>query len=266
MGAANMDDALFVDRVEVADAIAQYEVRLDKFSGPLDLLLYLIRKDELNIADIPIAHITQQYLNYLDIMRSLDLEVAGEYILMAATLIRIKAQMLLPRQDEESEDDDPRRTLVAALLEYRQFKEASGILHRYESDERTKYPAYGDMPSRRIEETLQMDATVFDLVTVMGELLKRASADQAHEVTSEPYSVEDQIAIVRARLEHAETLLLSDLLGSTWTRGLLVVTFLALLELTRLSIIFIEQTAHCHDIKIVRRQTVESPSVPEGGL
>jgi segregation and condensation protein A len=261
-----MDDALFVDRMEVADAIAQYEVRLDKFSGPLDLLLYLIRKDELSIADIPIAHITKQYLSYLDIMRSLDLDVAGEYILMAATLIRIKAQMLLPRPDEDGEDDDPRRTLVAALLEYRQFKEASGILHRYESDERMKYPATGDMPSRRVEETLQMDATVFDLVSVMGALLKRARTDVAHEVTAEPYSVEDQIAAIQARLEHAHALLLSELLGSAWTRGLLVVTFLALLELTRLSIIFLEQTAHFQDIKIVRRQHVESPSVPEGGL
>lgn len=260
-----MDESVFVDRLEAATELAQYEVQLDKFSGPLDLLLYLIRKDELDITDIPVAHITQQYLSYLDIMRALDLEVAGEYILMAATLIRIKAQMLLPRPQTEDEDEDPRRTLVAALLEYRQFKEASGILHRYESEERTVFPAAGDMPARIVEENVQIEATVFDLVSVMGEMLKRARADLRHHVDAEPYTVEDQIAQIEARLLNEEHFLLSDLLGSEFTRALLVVTFLALLELTRLNTITIQQTAHFQDIQILRREETVHAAVPEGG-
>jgi segregation and condensation protein A len=255
---------LYVDRPEAAVELARHEVRLEKFSGPLDLLLYLIRKDEVDITDIPIAHITQQYLEYLEIMRALDLEVAGEYILMAATLIRIKAQMLLPRPELDGEDDDPRGTLVAALLEYQQFKEASAVLHGYESDERPRYANPGDMPARRIDETLRDDVSVFDLVTVMGEMLRRAREDLHHRVIAEPYSVEDQITAIRKRLEAEDTLLLSELIGHPPILGLIVVTFLALLELARLHIIALEQVARFADIRI-RRRTLIAASALEGG-
>jgi segregation and condensation protein A len=260
-----MDDSVFVDRLEAAAELAKHEVRLEKFSGPLDLLLYLIRKDELDIKDIPIARITRQYLDYLDVMRALDLEVAGDYILMAATLIRIKAQMLLPRPELEGEEEDPRGRLVAALLEYQQFKEASGILHGYESDERQMYACSGDMPPRRVEETLSGDANVWDLVTVMAQLLKRSRTELQHEVVTDRYSVEEQIEFIRARLELRERLLLTELLGGTWTRGLLVTTFLALLELARLHILSIEQTAHFDDIVLSRRSQEQIPSALEGG-
>lgn len=260
-----MDESVFVDRAEAAAELAGYEVQVDKFSGPLDLLLYLIRKDELDITDIPVAHITQQYLGYLDIMRALDLDVAGEYILMAATLIRIKAQMLLPKPESADEDEDPRQTLVAALLEYRQFKEASGILHRYESEERTVFSSPGNMPERIVEENVQIEATVFDLVSVMGEMLKRARADTDHQVDTELYTVEDQIARIEALLFNEDTFLLSDILGDGFTRGLLVTTFLALLELTRLNTITLEQTAHFQDIQITRREETVAAPVPEGG-
>jgi segregation and condensation protein A len=259
-----MEADVFVDRAESAAELARREVRLEKFSGPLDLLLYLIRRDEVDITDIPIARITQQYLEYLEILRALDLEVAGEYILMAATLIRIKAQMLLPRPDEEPEEEDPRGRLVAALLEYQQFKEASGVLHGYESDHRRSFAHPGQMPPRRVEETLKHDATVFDLVTVMGELLKRSREDPYHQVTTDPYSVEDQIVVVEARLALGSSFLLSDLLGTQPSRGLVIVTFLALLELTRLHIISIEQVARFRDIRIHRRELQPASSL-EGG-
>jgi segregation and condensation protein A len=260
-----MDDTVFVDRAEAAAELARHEVRLEKFSGPLDLLLYLIRKDELDIRDIPIAHITRQYLDYLDVMRALDLEVAGDYILMAATLIRIKAQMLLPRPEPEAEEEDPRGRLVAALLEYQQFREASGVLHGLETQERERYPGAGDMPARRVEETLVGDAEVWDLVRAMGELLKRSRSEKQHEVVTDPYSVEDQIALIRTRLADVERLLLTELLGGEWTRGLLVTTFLALLELARLHMIAIEQTVHFDDIVLVRRPEFFSASALEGG-
>lgn len=260
-----MDESVFVDRPEVAAELAKHEVRLEKFSGPLDLLLYLIRKDELDITDIPIARITRQYLDYLDVMRALDLELAGDYILMAATLIRIKAQMLLPRPEIEGEEEDPRGRLVAALLEYQQFKEASGILHGYESQERQTYPCPGDMPPRRVEETLTGDANVWDLVSVMAQLLKRSKVEAQHQVVTDRYSVEEQIEFIRGRLDREERILLTALLGGSWTRDLLVTTFLALLELARLHMLLIEQTAHFDDIVILRRSQEHVPSALEGG-
>ena len=248
-----MDATVFVDRPEAAPELAQREVKLEKFSGPLDLLLYLIRKDEVDIKDIPIAKITRQYLDYVDIMRAMDLEVAGEYILMAATLIRIKAQMLLPRPEESDIEEDPRGALVAALLEYQQFKEASGMLHGYESDARRRFGNPGNMPRRRIEETLKQDASVFDLVRAMGELLKRARQDVAHEVFDEAYHIENQIELITERLKLVGSLLLSELLDQVPTRAYLVVNFLALLELTRQHIVTIEQVQRYRDIRISRR-------------
>jgi segregation and condensation protein A len=260
-----MEETVFVDRAEAAAELARHEVRLEKFSGPLDLLLYLIRKDELDIKDIPIARITRQYLDYLEVMRALDLEVAGDYILMAATLIRIKAQMLLPRPEAEGDEEDPRGRLVAALLEYQQFREASGVLHGLESQERLRSPGAGDMPARRVEETLVGDANVWDLVRAMGELLKRSRSERQHEVVTDPYSVEEQIAFVRSRLVHHERLLLTELLQGRLTRGLLVTTFLALLELARLHMIAIEQAVHFDDIVVRRRPGFSAPSALEGG-
>jgi segregation and condensation protein A len=257
-----MDATLFVDRPEASAELTRHDIRLEKFSGPLDLLLYLIRKDELDIKDIPIAHITRQYLDYLEILRALDLEVAGEYILMAATLIRIKAQMLLPRPPEEPEEEDPRGALVAALLEYQQFREASGVLHALESDMRRRFPNPGNMPERRVEETLLGPSSIYDLVTVMGELLRKSRPDISHQVFAEPYHVEVQIEVIKARLLTEEALLLSQLVGRQPVRGLLVATFLALLELTRLHVIAIEQAVRFRDI-LIRRAQETGPHPPE---
>ena len=245
-------DSILVDRPEAAAELARHDIRLEKFSGPLDLLLYLIRKDELDIRDIPIAHITHQYLDYLEILRALDLEVAGEYILMAATLLRIKAQMLLPRPPEEPEEEDPRGALVAALLEYQQFREASGVLHAFESDMRRRFAHPGERPARKVEEVLTGSASVYDLVAAMGEILRRSRPDVSHQVFAERYHMEDQMEVVQARLQAEGELLLSQLVGVTPVRGLLVATFLALLELTRLQVIVMEQAFRYRDILIRR--------------
>lgn len=240
-----------VDSHEASLLIGQADIRLDKFSGPLDLLLYLIRKDELDITDIPIAHITRQYLEYLDLFRALDLEVAGEYILMAATLLRIKAQMLLPKPPEEPEEEDPRGALVAALLEYQQFREASGVLHGLESDARRRIVHPGDMPPRKVEEVLTGSASIYDLVAALGDILKRVQPE-AHQVYVERYHVEDQMARIRSLLEADERCLLSQLVGEPPVRGLLVAIFLALLELTRLQVVVLEQAFRYRDILICR--------------
>ena len=243
-------DSILVDRPEASSQLARHDIRLEKFSGPLDLLLYLIRKDELDIRDIPIAHITRQYLDYLEIFQALDLEVAGEYILMAATLLRIKTQMLLPRPPEEPEEEDPRGMLVAALLEYQQFREASGVLHGMESDQRRRFVRPGDMPAKRVEEVLTGSASVYDLVSALGEMLRRTQPEVSHQVFVERYQVEDQIVVIRARLEAEGEVLLSALVGQIPNRGLLVATFLALLELTRLQAILLEQAFRYRDIRI----------------
>ncbi len=243
-------DTLLVDRPEASSQLARHDIRLEKFSGPLDLLLYLIRKDELDIRDIPIAHITRQYLDYLEAFQALDLEVAGEYILMAATLLRIKTQMLLPRPPEEPEEEDPRGALVAALLEYQQFREASGVLHGFESDQRRRFACPGDLPARRVEEVLTGTASVYDLVAALGQMLRRTLPDVSHQVFVERYQVEDQIVVVRTRLEAEGELLLSNLVGQIPVKGLLVATFLALLELARLQAILLEQVFRYRDIRI----------------
>ena len=182
-------------------------------------------------------------------------------------LTSVGEQWIAGRDDTsfEGEEEDPRGRLVAALLEYQQFKEASGILHGYESQERLTYPCAGDMPPRRVEETLAGDSNVWDLVSAMGQLLKRSRAEIQHEVVTDRYSVEEQIEFVRARLERQERILLTELLGGVWTRGLLVTTFLALLELARLHILWIEQTAHFDDIVLSRRTEQHAPSALEGG-
>lgn len=253
-------DSILVDRPEAALQLAHHDIRLDKFSGPLDLLLYLIRKDELDIRDIPIAHITRQYLDYLELFQALDLEVAGEYILMAATLLRIKVQMLLPRPPEEPEEEDPRGALVAALLEYQQFREASGVLHGLESDSRRRFALPGELPARRVEEVLTGSASVYDLVAALGEMLRRVAPDISHQVFVERYHVEDQIAHIQLRLEQEGEFLLSELLGAQPVRGLLVATFLALLELTRLQAIVLEQAFRYRDILIRRTAEPEKPA------
>lgn len=253
-----MDKAITLESTSSRLDFDRHEIQVDKFSGPLDLLLYLIRRDELDIIDIPIARITRQFLDYVDILRSLDLEVAGEYILMAATLIRIKAQMLLPRPEVEGEEEDPRGSLVAALLEYQQFKEASGVLHQYESNERPRFANPGNMPARRIDETLRQDVTVYDLVTAMGEMLKRVKKDDSHEVFTDQYTVEDKIESICNQLKYEEYIQFSDLVGDPPTRALVVVTFLALLELCRLHTITIEQVAPLANIRIRRQVTVEA--------
>lgn len=257
-----MDKAITLESTNSRLGLDRHEVRVEKFSGPLDLLLYLIRRDELDIKDIPIARITRQFLDYVEILRSLDLEVAGEYILMAATLIRIKAQMLLPRPEVEGEEEDPRGSLVAALLEYQQFKEASGVLHQYESNERPQFANPGNMPARRIDETLRHDVTVYDLVTAMGDMLKRVRTDDSHEVFTDQYTVEERIESICDRLKYEEYILCSDLMSDPATRAFVVVTFLALLELCRLHTITIEQVAPFADIRIRRQVSV---SALEGG-
>jgi segregation and condensation protein A len=215
------------------------------FEGPLDLLLYLIRQDEIDIYDIPIAQITHQYLAYLEAMRELDLEIAGEFILMASMLIRIKSQMLLPKTGEpEEEIEDPRSELVAALLEYKRYKQAAEDLEQ-KGDQWLKRYARGDNPEIAQAEVNYVLKKV-DLAALMvafSEVLERAEIQHVHHVAVDDILIEDRIRHIARLLTESEGVEFCRLFEDDQRRLVIVVTFMALLELARLGQISIKQAS-----------------------
>ncbi len=234
----------------VAGAVS---VKLDIFEGPLDLLLFLIKRDEIEITDIPIAKITNEYLSMLRLMEKCDLEVAGEYIVMAATLIRIKSAMLLPRDPDAEEEEDPRDELVQALLEYRKFKEASVDLKTREDVELEIYSRSDlglDAPPS--QSRFVMDATLHDLLSAFRDVLARIEPQTFHRIDAEDLTVEQRIAQLEEVLERQEEMEFASLFMGLPTRWLIVVTFLALLELARLRRIVLIQARAFDPIKVSR--------------
>jgi len=228
-------------------------VKLERFEGPLDLLLHLIKRDEIDIYDIPIARITQQYLAYLELMRSFDLDVAGEFMVMAATLMRIKARMLLPQPPagEEEDEGDPRVELVQRLIEYRQFKEAAQSLKLKEGDRRLLFER-GMVPSEEEAGPLPLQpASLFDLLDALNRVMARVPEAAVYEVVAEPYEVEDKISFISASLAEAGTLSFADLILRCRTRAEMIVTFIALLELIKLGRAVILQTENFGDITVL---------------
>jgi segregation and condensation protein A len=227
-------------QVEVDNLDASYQVRLDQFEGPLDLLLHLIKQNEINIYDIPIALITKQYLEYISVMKSLDLEVAGAFLVMAATLIHIKSRMLLPVEPQEDEEDgeDPRAELVRRLLLYKQFKEAAGEL---EERGRLWREAYArplmELENEIVEEDAPLDMTLFDLVDAFQDILRLAPTKSLVELTPEHLTVKDRMNYILERLEEAATVTFEELFRPEEGRLVLIVTFLALLELIRIKLV-----------------------------
>jgi segregation and condensation protein A len=232
--------------------------KLDVFEGPLDLLLFLIRKDEIEITDIPIARITAEYLSMLHLIEACDLEIAGEYIVMAATLMRIKSAMLLPRDPEAEDEDDPREELVAALLEYRKFKEGSRVLADQEEIERRIYArsdfAPGPMPTK---SRFVMDQTFYDLLSAFHDVLSRAEVVTEHQVTVPEHTVEERLSELEVLLETQETLEFAALFAGMGARWAIIVTFLAILELIRLRRVTISQPRPFGEITLLRRSDTE---------
>lgn len=210
-----------------------YTVKVDIFEGPLDLLLHLIKQNQLDIYDIPIALVTEQYLEYIRIMKALDLTIAGEFLVMAATLMYIKSRMLLPAplEDEEEEEEDPRAELVQRLVEYKRFKEAA--LHL------SHQPLLGRdvfiRPVQEIEaETGEIEADLFHLIDALRELLKHQKIEDFHEVTLERITLREKIRELYERLQGiGEAVPFSELFAPLASRVELIITFLALLELIR---------------------------------
>ena len=217
----------------------EYKVELEVFEGPLDLLLYLIKKEEIDIYNIPIERITTQYMEYLNLMRLLDLNIAGEFIVMAATLMMIKSRMLLPvdrREEAEEEEDDPRWDLVRQLVEYKKFKDAATQLHDRELAQEGVFGLVE--PSVVVEpegpEAYLQDVSLFDLIAAFNDVLRRAKPEQIGEVVGHQFSVADKIDEILIRARECGTFAFGDLFGAEPTRNEIICTFLALLELIRL--------------------------------
>jgi segregation and condensation protein A len=229
----------------------EYKVKLERFEGPLDLLLFLIKKEEINIYDIPIAQITQQYLDYIRMMEFLNLELAGEFLVVAATLMRIKARMLLPRQEDElGEEDDPRRELVQQLLEYQKFKQAASELETMEYQRRLLFTRPEPVVAESLPE-LERTYGLFDLICAFRQVLERGEV-RYMEVRAEEVSIEEKIEFLRRRIEEAEVIAFGDLFDVRSSRAELVVTFLALLEILRLGVATVRQTKAFGEIWIHR--------------
>ncbi len=234
-----------------------YEVKLDAFTGPLDLLLHLIRKHEIDIYDIPVSLITHQYLEYLQLMKELNLSFAGEFVVMAATLIQIKSRMLLPQEagslaaEEEEESEDPRSELVRRLVEYQQFKEVAGQL-----SEREKF--WRDMFQREsqhvapVREVLMDDVSMFDLLGALQEVVIRTETQVVVNITPETLTVQDRINGIIERLEENPSITFTELFDDATTRLDIIVTFLALLELVRMKLVRIFQGDLFGPIRISR--------------
>jgi len=233
----------------VTESFAPYSVRLPVFEGPLDLLLHLIRINEVEITDIPIARIGEQYLEYLTLMGELDLELVGEYLVMASTLAWIKSRMLLPaeRVGEDGEEIDPRAELVARLLEYQRFKEVAAELGERKRLGRDVFAAKGFGLEAPAASEREIEVGLFDLVEAYRRVLeaKRDAASKPHEIEAEEITVRERMLEIMAALEPRPSLdfdvLLREERNRPYTKALLIATFLAILELTRLSAIRIYQ-------------------------
>jgi segregation and condensation protein A len=234
----------------------EYKVQLEVFEGPLDLLLYLIKKDELDIYDIPIERITNQYMQYMELMRMLDLNIAGEFIVMAATLMMIKSRMLLPpeeRAEMEEEEEDPRWELVRQLVEYKKFKDAALHLQDLEEQQVNVFARGSDAAALGPEGDVSLhDVSIFDLITAFNEALKKAKPEQLNEIFAERFTVAEKVDMLINVLKTEDRITFTTLFKPMASRTEIVCTFLALLELIRLKHLVARQDEAFGEIVLVR--------------
>jgi segregation and condensation protein A len=235
------------------------EVFLEAFEGPLDLLLYLIRRQNLDILDIPIAEISRQYVQYIELMKEMQFELAGEYLVMAATLAEIKSRMLLPRSADEEEEEDPRAELVRRLQEYERFKRAAGDIDALERLERDVLQASADAGERPVVTKLP-DITLKELLVVFKEALERSTMFAHHHVRREALSVRERMSMVLLTLQTERYVDFQRLFDPTEGRMGVTVTFLAILELVKESLIDIVQAEAFGPIHIRAAQAGPGPN------
>ena len=233
-----------------------YKVKLEVFEGPLDLLLYLIKKEELNIYDIPISRVTDQYLEYLELMQLMDLDIAGEFLVMAATLMHIKSRMLLPpdQLEQDEVEEDPRAELVRRLLEYKKFKEAASQLASMESQQKHLFPRVGSIEPEQVEipKDMLFDANLFDLITAFTKVLKDIPKDVFHEVVKDEFTVSQKMHDILHMMVEKTSIFFLDLFRTAKNKREMITTFLALLELIKQKVVVIKQLQAFGDIEIIR--------------
>ena len=234
-----------------------YQVRIENFEGPLDLLLHLIKKNEINIYDIPIAMIAQQYLSYIEAMKELNLTVAGEFLVMAATLLQIKSKMLLPVEESAEDDEDgpdPREELVRRLLEYKTFKEAARQLDTQERMWREIYsrPAVSLETGPESDDAMLDNVGLFDLVDALQTILNRNPGKKLLEIIPDNLTVRDRMNVILEALEGQESIGFEALFEVSCHRLVIIVTFLALLELIRLRTVRVYQAENFGPILVSR--------------
>jgi segregation and condensation protein A len=243
--------------MEFESTLEGYPLKLANFEGPLDLLLHLIRKHEINIYDIPIVVVTKQYLDYIDLMQELNLDVAGDFLVMAATLIHIKSRTLLPRTDptQEDPDEDPREALMRRLLEHQKYKAAAELLHERE----TLRSAQWTRPDGPITEIAgeapepEVEVDLFSLISAFRAVVERAKHRPKVYLPAEQIPIEDRIEQLMTRLSETEACGFEDLFADVQTRAGLIVTFLALLEMIRLELVRVFQAGSVGPIRVYRR-------------
>ncbi len=233
-----------------------YKINLPKFEGPLDLLLFFIKRDELDIYDIPISTITSEFIEYVKLIEKLDLEIAGDFILMASTLMQIKARMLLPKEvDEKGSEIDPRAELVAALLEYKRYKEMSDEFSYFEANQR-KINFRGNFeldPKEKVEnvEILLKNISVYDLMKAFKKAIEERPKEYVHEIVRENFTIEEQGEFIMEKLIFKSSLTFVELVKTLRDKIQMIVTFIAILELVRSGKIGLRESPNFNDFEIV---------------
>lgn len=237
-----------------------YKVKLETFEGPLDLLIHLIKKNEVDIYDIPISLITEQYLGYIEVLQELNLDVAGEFLVMASTLIHIKSRMLLPRPEtaagDGEPDEDPREALVRRLLEHQKYKAAAGLLHERETLRAAQYarPDSSVAAAAGDEYEPELEVDLFTLITAFRGVLERANRKPRMVLPPEQISIETRIEQLLGRLSETEACGFEDLFADgDGSRPFMIVTFLAMLEMIRLKLIRVFQSGSAGPIRVYKR-------------
>ena len=248
--------------------MAEYKVQFEVFEGPLDLLLYLVKKEEVDIYEVNLTKIAREFVEYVDLMRELDLELAGEFLVMAATLVHIKSRELLPVDQqvtdaEEEEGDDPRWELIRKLVEYKKFKDAADQLQEREAKQENIFPRLpvkpdfvDDMPTPRLQ------VSIFDLVNAVNAVIKRVELrGEDNEIYDEEWTVADKIATIRQRMSERESWKFTEFFADAASKNEVVATFLAMLELIRLRHIEITQSEQFGEIEVAHGEAHDTATV-----
>lgn len=237
-----------------------YKVKLDIFEGPLDLLLYLIRKDEVDILDVNIERITKQYIAYMDAFKMLNIDLAGEFIVMAANLMYIKSRTLLPRPvqppTDEAEEEDPRWELIRQLIEYKKFKDAAGFLARRQAALEGMYPARPEVPEelKRPEVEPFPDVSIFDLIRAFQVVLSRFQEEEIGQIVDDRFTVADKIEHLLRTVQPGESVSFAGLFARATSREEVITTFIAMLELIKLRQFRVQQNVMMGEITLTRNE------------